>query len=173
MLRPSAETMPAYVDALSRFRPRLIDSYPSNLELLARYILQHGITSVRPHSVITSSETLLPAVRSAIEDAFGCRVFDHYGSAEMAAFIGDDSIRLQESYPCSEGFIAFGDRESDLLRLVFDHGIFYEFVPLEELGSERPTRHWLGNAEFAQYNVADALRPLQILYSVLERALYG
>ncbi len=36
----------------------------------------------------------------------------------------------------------------------------------------RSTGHWLGNAEFAQYNVADALKPLQILYSILERALY-
>jgi hypothetical protein len=72
--------------------------------------------------------------------------FDPYRESTLA-FLGDDSIRVQESYPCSEGFIAFGDRESDLLRLVFDHGIFFEFVPLEELGSERPTRHWLGNAE--------------------------
>ncbi|HEY1758215.1 MAG TPA: hypothetical protein VGG72_22785 [Bryobacteraceae bacterium] len=36
----------------------------------------------------------------------------------------------------------------------------------------RATGHWLGNEEFAQYNVAQALRPLQILYSILERALY-
>ena len=72
--------------------------------------------------------------------------FDPYREATVA-FLGDDSIRLQESYPCSEGFIAFGDRETDRLRLVFDHGIFFEFVPLDELGSERPTRHWLGNAE--------------------------
>ena len=54
--------------------------------------------------------------------------FDPYREA-TAAFLGDDSIRVQESYPCSEGFIAFGDRETGLLRLVFDHGIFYEFVP--------------------------------------------
>ena len=72
--------------------------------------------------------------------------FDPYRESTVS-LVGDDSIRLQESYPCSEGFIAFGDRDSDLLRLVFDHGIFYEFVPLDELGSERPTRHWLGNAE--------------------------
>ena len=38
-------------------------------------------------------------------------------------------IRLQETYPCSEGFIAFGDPATGLLRLVFDHGLFYEFVP--------------------------------------------
>jgi hypothetical protein len=30
---------------------------------------------------------------------------------------------------------------------VFDHGLFYEFVPVDELDSERPTRHWLGNAQ--------------------------
>jgi phenylacetate-CoA ligase len=84
----SPETMPAYVAALAKFRPQLIDSYPSNLELLARFMLQHGITSVRPKSIITSSETLLPTVRVAIEQAFGCAVYDHYGSAEMAAFIG-------------------------------------------------------------------------------------
>jgi GH3 auxin-responsive promoter len=72
--------------------------------------------------------------------------FDPYRESTKT-FLGDPSIRIQESYPCSEGFIAYGDQETGLLRLVFDHGIFYEFVPLEELGSERPTRHWLGNAE--------------------------
>ena len=35
------------------------------------------------------------------------------------------------------------DPATGLLRLLFDHGIFYEFVPVDELGSERPTRHWL------------------------------
>src|SRR5262249_10433047 len=30
---------------------------------------------------------------------------------------------------------------------VFDHGLFYEFVPIGELDSPRPTRHWLGNVE--------------------------
>ena len=30
---------------------------------------------------------------------------------------------------------------------MFYHGLFYEFVPADELGSERPTRHWLGTVE--------------------------
>ena len=34
-----------------------------------------------------------------------------------------------------------------MLRLAFDHGLFYEFVPLEELDSARPSRHWLGTVE--------------------------
>ena len=34
------------------------------------------------------------------------------------------------------------------------------------------TGHWLGNAEFAQYNVNYALNPLQVLYSAGERLLF-
>jgi hypothetical protein len=71
--------------------------------------------------------------------------FDPYRAA-FAALLGAPAIRLRETYPCSEGFIAFGDPATGLLRLLFDHGLFYEFVPLEELGTSAPARHWLGNA---------------------------
>ncbi|MBT3626536.1 MAG: auxin-regulated protein [Rhodospirillaceae bacterium] len=55
---------------------------------------------------------------------------------------------LREVYPASEGFIAVQDRAPDEgLRLLLDSGLFYEFVPLEELNSPDPTRHWIGNAE--------------------------
>jgi phenylacetate-CoA ligase len=80
-------TIPAYVQALEDFAPALIDSYPSSIEPIARYLLEHDITSVRPAAVITSSETLFPSVRAMIERAFACTVFDHYGSAEMVALI--------------------------------------------------------------------------------------
>ncbi len=61
------------------------------------------------------------------------------------SILGDrDRIRLQETYPCSEGFVAIEDYATPHLRLLFDHGIFYEFVPVDELDSTRPTRHWLG-----------------------------
>lgn len=72
--------------------------------------------------------------------------FDPYRSA-FEHVLGDPTIRLQETYPCSEGFVAFGDPETDLLRLVFDHGLFYEFVSVDELESPNPTRHWLGTAQ--------------------------
>ena len=49
--------------------------------------------------------------------------FDPYRGS-FAEVLGDPAIRLQETYPCSEGFIAFGDPETGLLRLVFDHGLF-------------------------------------------------
>jgi hypothetical protein len=51
---------------------------------------------------------------------------------------------LREVYPASEGFIALQDeRPEDGLRLLLDNGIFFEFVPLEELDSPNPARHWI------------------------------
>ncbi len=70
--------------------------------------------------------------------------FDPYRLA-FEAILGSSRVRLQESYPCSEGFIAFGDPTTGLLRLCFDHGLFYEFIPCDEVGSAHPTRHWLGD----------------------------
>ena len=59
--------------------------------------------------------------------------FDPYREA-FRSLVGSSDVAFQEVYPCSEGFIAFGDPATGLLRLVFDHGIFYEFVPARRAG---------------------------------------
>jgi hypothetical protein len=68
--------------------------------------------------------------------------------------VGSDRVRFLEVYPCSEGFVATEDPRYDLLRVVPDHGVFFEFVPMEEfdaehghLKSDRPTRHTLADVE--------------------------
>jgi hypothetical protein len=66
----------------------------------------------------------------------------------FSEFLSETGARTREVYPASEGFIAVADRgDGDGLRLIIDNGIFFEFVPLEELGSDDPTRHWVGNLE--------------------------
>ncbi|MES3017866.1 MAG: GH3 auxin-responsive promoter family protein [Bacteroidota bacterium] len=56
-----------------------------------------------------------------------------------------DSI---ETYPSSEGFIAFQDSQSEKgLLLVLNSGIFYEFIPSEEYFDESPTRLSLKDVE--------------------------
>src|SRR5262249_4347843 len=52
-----------------------------------------------------------------------------------------DGVHFLETYPASEGFVAAEDPRHGLLRLIPDHGVFFEFVPIEELGRDRPTRH--------------------------------
>lgn len=85
-IRP--ETLGEYSDALRAFAPSLIDTYPSSLEPIARYVQElDPAERVNPRAIITSSETLLAPVRETFERAFSCPVFDHYGSAEMVALI--------------------------------------------------------------------------------------
>lgn len=56
------------------------------------------------------------------------------------------NVDFREVYPASEGFIAFADRgPGEGLRLMLDNGIFFEFVPVEELASGNPARHWAGS----------------------------
>jgi phenylacetate-CoA ligase len=84
----SEETLPHYIRELERIRPVFIDSYPSAIFVLAQYLRERGLAHrIRPKSIVTSSETLLEPQRKTIEEAFGCRVYDQYGSAEMAAFL--------------------------------------------------------------------------------------
>ncbi len=54
----------------------------------------------------------------------------------------------REVYPASEGFLAIADRgDGEGLRLNLDIGLFFEFIPVEELGSPTPTRHWAATIE--------------------------
>lgn len=57
-------------------------------------------------------------------------------------------IDLREVYPASEGFVAIADRgPGDGMRMLLDNGLFYEFIPVEQVGSSSPIRHWIGNVE--------------------------
>lgn len=63
-------------------------------------------------------------------------------------FLDQTGAVTREVYPASEGFIAIADRgDAEGLRLILDNGIFFEFVPLSEIGSDQPTRHWVGNIQ--------------------------
>jgi GH3 auxin-responsive promoter len=56
-----------------------------------------------------------------------------------------DSI---ETYPASEGFIAYQDSQIHPgLLLLLNHGIFFEFIPVDEYYSESPTRLHIGEVE--------------------------
>jgi GH3 auxin-responsive promoter len=64
--------------------------------------------------------------------------------------IGSAAVKFCEVYPCSEGFVATEDPRYGLLRMVPDHDVFFEFVPVEELGKDRPARHTMADVEVGQ-----------------------
>lgn len=86
--------LPAYVARLNRYRPQLIDGYPSALAILARFIESSGHRlTFKPQAAATTAETLFDEDRAVIERAFGCKVYNQYASSEGAPFITE----------CSEG----------------------------------------------------------------------
>jgi len=91
------------------------------------------------------------------------RVADYFPNLELIIYGGMDfkpyarrfkdamqgvNVDYREAYAASEGFLACADRGvGEGMRLIVDNGIFFEFVPSEELDSPNPTRHWLANVE--------------------------
>lgn len=101
------------------------------------------LRALRPHS----QEKLIGYYPKLELIAHGGISFEPY-RARFSELLADSTAETREVYPASEGFIAVADQEPDKgLRLIADNGIFFEFVPLEELGSACPTRHWLGDVE--------------------------
>ncbi len=68
--------------------------------------------------------------------------------SQFEQLLAGQTSDLREVYPASEGFLAFADRGiGEGLRLQTDGGLFFEFVPVEDLDSETPHRFWLGTVE--------------------------
>lgn len=72
--------------------------------------------------------------------------FEPYRAA-LESLVGErlDSV---ETYPASEGFIAFQDSQTEPgLLLNAYSGIFFEFIPLEDIHKDNPRRLWLDEVE--------------------------
>ncbi|HVY48900.1 MAG TPA: glycosyltransferase [Minicystis sp.] len=72
------------VQRIAAARPVLLDGYAEALDFLAHYVAKKGPLEHAPKAVMSSAQTLPVASRRAIERAFGCRVFDKYGSREFS-----------------------------------------------------------------------------------------
>ncbi|MEW5804101.1 MAG: hypothetical protein AB1847_18555 [bacterium] len=81
-----------YIEDISKFKGDYIRGYASGVYLLARRLVERGIT-IPLKAILTSSDTLFPQYRATIEKAFRCQVFNHYGQNE-------DSLTANE---CSKG----------------------------------------------------------------------
>jgi hypothetical protein len=67
---------------------------------------------------------------------------------EMFSNIIGKEIYYLETYPSSEAFIAIQDKkDADGLLLMLDYGIFFEFVPAEEVDKKNPTRLTVSGVE--------------------------
>jgi phenylacetate-CoA ligase len=80
----SPETIEEYIDRIRRFKPVLVDGYAESLNFLATYVREGGKPGFSPKAIISSAQSLPDNMRDLIEEAFGTRVFDKYGSREFS-----------------------------------------------------------------------------------------
>lgn len=76
------ETAAGYVEALRRHRTQWLSGYAVSFYRLARFILEQNLSVPPLKAVITTSEKVTPEMRRTMEEAYGCPVFEEYGTVE-------------------------------------------------------------------------------------------
>ncbi len=144
------DTMPFY--AKYYFAPTLdvalMDKWEDKIEQMAQQLIKENITMMsgvptwtlvllRRISEITGKQNLLELWPNFEYYAHGGVSFEPY-IAQFRQFF-PEKVRFVNVYNASEGFFAAQlDNEGSDMTLLVDNGIFYEFLPLQELEKEKP-----------------------------------
>lgn len=148
----SNHLVPAWVKRSQRpsYETNCIDSWEEKLDKIVEETLHQKMTLISgiPPWVQMYYERLLDVSgKSTIKEIFPDFSMFVYGGvnyepyrAKLEELVGGqvDSVEI---YPASEGFLAFQDIPSERgMFLNVASGLFFEFIPVNELGNEHPTR---------------------------------
>ncbi len=86
-LRP--DTAHYYIEALRKHQILWMTGYAVSYYLLAKFILQEGLQVPPLKAVVTTSEKVTPEMRSVMEKAYQCQVFEEYSTVENALFASE------------------------------------------------------------------------------------
>ncbi|MGL4943115.1 MAG: phenylacetate--CoA ligase family protein [Thermoguttaceae bacterium] len=89
-------------EAMKRFRPKTILGYANALVVFAKMLQNRGVVAYSPASIVASAEILTAESRRIIEEVFGCRVFNRYGSRETSV-IASECDRHEGMHIMAEG----------------------------------------------------------------------
>ncbi|MFM1963647.1 MAG: hypothetical protein RLZZ172_2492, partial [Bacteroidota bacterium] len=138
----------------------LMDEWESKIEMLADTTLLENVTSVSgvpTWTLVLFQKILEKTGKQTMKEVWpSLELYMHGGVSfhpykeQFKKLIGED-IHYLEMYNASEGFFAAQDIPgSDGMLLFLDHGIFYEFMPLEEYGKDEPRTIGLKDVELHQ-----------------------
>ncbi len=139
----------------------LMDNWEDKIEKLARETAKVNVTQIA--GVPTWTVLLLQYImelekKSSIMDVWpNLEVFFH-GAVSFKPYrklfesiIPSEKMVYWETYNASEGFFGIQDQiGSDELLLMLDYGVFYEFIPMEEIGKDFPDAIPLGEVEIGK-----------------------
>ena len=126
----------------------LLDEWENKIEKLARQTINENVTSlagVPTWTIVLIKRILEISGKQYLKDVWpNLELYIHGGVSfvpyreQLNRLIGKP-INYLEIYNASEGFIAGQDKLNEEGMLLFtDHGIFYEFMPVDEYGKEEP-----------------------------------
>jgi hypothetical protein len=138
----------------------LMDEWESKIEQLALSTIQENVTSISgvPTWTLVLFRRILEITgKSCMKEVWpNLELYMHGGVSfvpyreQFARIIGAD-IHYLEMYNASEGFFAAQDRPGEDGMLLFtDHGIFMEFMPVEEYGRPDPRTVGLDKVELGR-----------------------
>ncbi len=136
----------------------LMDRWEEKLEKIARETVKENVTSIAgvPSWNLVMLKYILEYTgkKHILEVWPNLELFMHGGVSfepyrqQFRDLIPTNDMHFQEAYNASEGFFAIQDdpQRSDML-LMLDYGIFYEFVPMDELENENPKAYTIGEVQ--------------------------
>lgn len=157
------ENMPAFANYVKTpsLDIALMDEWESKINAMANYTLHQNITSIagvptwtivlfRKLFELTGRNNMMEIWKNLELYVHGGVSFKPYRS-QFNELIKGDNMHYVETYNASEGFFAFQDRlNSDELLLMPDYGIFYEFIPMEEIEKVYPVTRTLDQVELGK-----------------------
>lgn len=140
-------------------RIALMSEWESKIEQMARSTMNANVTNlsgvpswmlvVLKRVLQLKGATCIDEVWPHLEVFFhGGVSFTPYREQYASLFASPERMHYVETYNASEGFFGIQDNPSDpSMLLMIDYGVFYEFVPLEELDRDQPRAYRLEEVE--------------------------
>ncbi len=151
--------VPAYLrrSQMPSWETNCIEDWEEKVDRIARETIHQPmslISGIPPWVQMYFDRLLQLSGKEHIQDLFPHFELMVYGGVNFEPYrekmfqtVGK-SIATIETYPASEGFIAFQDRQSDAaLLMLLAGGIYYEFVPVSEYFSAQPIRLGIEDVE--------------------------
>ena len=127
----------------------LMDEWESKIEKMARATIPHNVTSasgVPSWTLLLFRRVLEITGKSSLMEVWpNFELFIHGGVSfipyreQFREILLSDKVHYLETYNASEGFFGIQDRDGfDDMLLMLDYGIYYEFIPMDQVGQENP-----------------------------------
>ncbi len=136
----------------------LLEKFEEKIDHIAAETIKENVTSIAgvpSWNLVMLKQVIKLTGKSNILDVWpNLELFVHGGVSfspyreQFRKIIPSDNMHYQEAYNASEGFFAIQDDPCDQsMLLMLDYGIFFEFIPIEEVNNPRPKAFIISQVE--------------------------